>query len=215
MIAPDHPSEAGEQIVQRFPEVGPLLRLAYRELALAAHGSEQQRKALGDPARLPRPWDPASCRQPDLCAEVWEWLDAVVEWLNHEYTWDVAAMIPPCWPRHPHLVHEIAVLADQRRSAGAAPTSDGLEDWHRYALPAFFDRMRTRLRNHCDEGHQPWPGKGRHIRHTDEASRAERADAFSSDVNALDAQSARATGSQRLTVVDLDTGQLRDEPSGW
>jgi hypothetical protein len=46
-------------------------------------------------------------------------LEALVTWLNHEYVWDVANVIPPCWP-HPHLVHEIAVLADQRHRAGQA-----------------------------------------------------------------------------------------------
>jgi hypothetical protein len=63
--------------------------------------------------------------------EVWSWLEAVVTWLNHEYVWDVADVIPPCWPQHPHLVDEIAVLADQRRRAGQAHTSDPLEDWQR------------------------------------------------------------------------------------
>jgi hypothetical protein len=68
-------------------------------------------------------------------------------------------MIPVCWPQHPHLVHEIAVLADQRRRAGHALTSDALEEWHRYNLPAFTERMKSRLRNHCEDGHQPWPAK--------------------------------------------------------
>jgi len=213
MTPSDGPSIRGRQIVQPFPEVGPLLRLAYRELKLATEGSEQQRHALGDPSRLPRPWDPASCRHPDVRAEVWEWLDAVVVWLNHEYVWDAAAMIPPCWSRHPHLVHEIAVLADQRRQAGAAPTSDALEDWHRFTLPGFLDRLRTRLHNHCDEGHQPWPGKGRHTRHTDEASRAERAEVFAADVATV--QTHPEPRSPRLTVVDLDTGELHAEPTQW
>jgi hypothetical protein len=39
---------------------------------------------------------------------------------------DVADVIPLCWPQHPHLVHEIAVLADQRRRAGPGLTSDAL-----------------------------------------------------------------------------------------
>jgi len=201
-------SASDDRLVRPFPEPGPLLRLAYRELRLAAHGSEQQRRALGDHARLPRPWDPASCRQPDLRLELWEWLEAVAAWLNQDYTWDAAAMIPPCWPRHPHLVHELSVLADQRRQAGSAATSDALEDWHRFTLPGFLDRTRSRLRGHCDDDHQSWPGKARHTRHTDETSRAERADAFTADVDTLDAEPARP---QRLTVVDLDTGELQDD----
>jgi hypothetical protein len=47
--------------------------------------------------------------------------------------------IPACWPQHPHLVHEIVVLADQRRRAGHALTSDASKEWHRYSLPAFID----------------------------------------------------------------------------
>ena len=75
-------------------------------------------------------------------------------------------MIPACWPRHPHLVHEIAVLADLRRRAGHALTGDAMEEWHRYALPAFTERMRQRMKGHCeDKDHQPWPAQGRHTRH--------------------------------------------------
>ena len=70
-----------------------------------------------------------------MCIRDRSWLDDVVIWLNHEYVWDVVAMIPACWPKHPHLVHEIAVLADLRRRAGHALTGDALEEWHRYALP--------------------------------------------------------------------------------
>jgi hypothetical protein len=36
--------------------------------------------------------------QPQLRKEVWSWLEAVVTRLNHEYVWDVANVIPPCWP---------------------------------------------------------------------------------------------------------------------
>jgi hypothetical protein len=70
-----------------------------------------------------------------------------------EYVWDVGAMIPVCWPQHPHLVYEIAVLADQRRRAGHALTSDALEEC-RYNLPAFTERIKSRLRNDC-EGRPP------------------------------------------------------------
>ena len=83
------------------------------------------------------------------------WLDAVVDWLVTEYVWDVTDTIPACWPQHPHLVHEIAVLADQRRRAGHAFSSDALEEWHRYSLPAFTERMKTRLRSHCETATKP------------------------------------------------------------
>jgi hypothetical protein len=108
---------------------------------------------IGDPRLLPGPWDPPACRRTEPCEQVWAWLEDVVTLLNHEYVWDVAGVIPGCWPQHPYLVHEIAVLADQRRRAGTARTSDVLEEWHRYPLPAFIDRMRTRNKDRCEEGH--------------------------------------------------------------
>jgi hypothetical protein len=50
-----------------------------------------------------------------------------------------------------------------RKTSRAA---DGaLEEWHRYSLPSFTERMRTGLRNHCQEDHQSWPAKGRYTRH--------------------------------------------------
>ena len=56
--------------------------------------------------------DPATITDPSLRAEAWDWLDAVVCWFNAEYVWDpTLGVIPACWPRHPHLVHEIAVIA--------------------------------------------------------------------------------------------------------
>jgi hypothetical protein len=137
------------------------------------------------------------------------WLEAVATWLNHEYVWDVPDVIPPCWPQHPHLVHEIAVLADQRRRAGLAPTSDALEEWHRYSLPSFTERMKTRLRDHCQEDHQSWPAKGRHNRHTAEASRHRRMHAYAADLGALKSLR-RQTQWARLGVVDLDTGEIKD-----
>jgi hypothetical protein len=53
-------------------------------------------------------------------------------------------------------------VADQHRRAGQALTSEPLEDWERYSLPSFTERMRTRLRTHCQEDHQSWPAKGRY-----------------------------------------------------
>ena len=152
-------SAANLLLVQPFPAPGKLVALAYRELDRAATGSPEQIRALGDARLLPRPWEPATCRTPQLRQQVWLWLDAVVAWLVTEYAWEVTDTIPACWPQHPHLVHEIAVLADQRRRAGHAFTSDALEEWHRYSLPAFTERMEKRLKNHCEDGHQPWPAK--------------------------------------------------------
>jgi hypothetical protein len=35
-----------------------------------------------------------------------------------------------------------------------ALTGDALEEWHRYSLPSFIERMTCRLRSHCEDGHQ-------------------------------------------------------------
>lgn len=209
-------------MIDAFPRAGRRIEHAYAELELAAGaGTRQQQDALGDPRLLARPWDPASCVDPQLRAEIWQWLERVVTWLNREYIWDPDAMIPSCWPRHPHLVHEVAVLADLRRRAGLALTADALEEWHRYALPAFADRMRQRLHQHCqDGGHQPWPAQGRHTRHQDEASRRDRAAAYGADAETLaeppgmvDARP--SAGSRRLNLqvidgmrVDVDSGEV-------
>lgn len=193
-----------------FPPLGPLIRLALRELDIAAHGTAEQRNKLGDPALLPRPWEPATCRQEALRAEVWAWLERVVDWLTHEHVWDITTGVPPCWPQHPDLVHQIAVLADQRRRAGDALISDPLEEWHRYALPSFWDRVRQSVRGHCDDGHQPWPAAGRFIRHVNDAR--PRVRTYTGDVRTLGPASAR-TGTQarrRLGVVDTSTGELED-----
>jgi hypothetical protein len=207
-------------LIRAFPEPGPRARNAFRELYLAANGGPEQQRHVGNPENLQRPWDPATCTDPPLRAEVWAWLEQVVAWLNHEYTWDLDAMIPSCWSQHPHLVHEIAVLADRRRVAGTALTSDGLEEWHRSVLPQFTDRMRARLGHHCDEGHQPWPARSRHLRHTgDEHETGSRHRDYAGDVQALlDARRTRreqgsALERPRLSVVDLHTGELSDPPA--
>ncbi len=202
-----HPQE----MTWPFPTGGNLIKLAYRELNIAAHGDQDHVRALGDISQLPRPWDPPTCTQPELREQVWAWLEDVVSWLNHEYTWDINGTIPACWPRHPHLVHEVAVLADQRRRAGLALNSDALEEWHRYALPAFTDRMRSRTKDHCEEGHQGWPGKSRYTRHTSGGSTADRARVYRADVATTITRTTNPSVRPRLASVDLDTGEVTDE----
>ncbi len=174
-------------LVAGFPAPGVRVQKAYQDLWEAQNGSEERKKKLGHPANLPHPWDPATCLDEGLRWELWLWLDQVAEWINSEYVWEASGggCIPDCWPRHPHLVHELAVLADQRRRAGLAPTSDVLENWHRWVLPGFVDRMRQRLKQSCDDDHQPWPARGRYTRHTSEAASEQRLRAFESDSAAL------------------------------
>ena len=83
-----------------FPVPGDHVRLAYRELHIAINGTEEEKKALGNHALLSRPWEPATCLDPELRHDLWEWLEDVVIWLNREYTWDVSGLIPSCWPLH-------------------------------------------------------------------------------------------------------------------
>lgn len=221
MTASPQPRRTPNRLVQPFPAPGEAVRHAYRELHIAINGTDEQKKALGNISQLPRPWDPATCREPGLRHGLWQWLDAVVIWLNQEYTWDVAGLIPTCWPSHPHMVHEIAVIADQRRRAGLAMTSDALEEWHRYCLPAFSDRFRTRLKTHCDNGHTQWPGRPRDREHISESHVERREDLYALDVDTLprprarqrpEPESTQQPRTPRLGVVDLDTGELIDTP---
>ena len=208
---------APSPIVFPFPVPGEQVRLAYRELHIAINGTEEEKKALGNHALLSRPWEPATCLDPELRHDLWEWLEDVVIWLNREYTWDVSGLIPSCWPLHPHLVHEIAVLADQRRRAGLAMTSDALEEWHRYCLPAFVDRMRSRLGGHCTDTHSPWPGRPSHNDYTDPAWTQRRRDLFAADTELLRPErspAAAAGPGPRLGLVDLDTGEIKEDPLG-
>lgn len=212
-------------LLMAFPRPGRAVERAYAELDIATHGTREQKHALGDPRLLGRPWDPATCTDPTLRAQLWQWLDAVATWLNREYTWDAETMVPTCWPHHPHLVHELAALADLRRRAGLALTGDALEEWHRYALPAFVDRMRHRIGQHCSNGHESWPGQGRQTRHLAEGAAGEREAAFAADVAALpsseespqalqDRRTAPGSGPRLMLLdgmkIDPKTGEVLD-----
>lgn len=180
-------------LVIPFPKPGPMLRQAFKELDIAAYGTDEQKQALGDVRDLPRPWDPSSVTNPKVREQLWAWLDRVVVWLNHEYGWRAEDLVPECWPVHPPIVREIAVLADLRRRAGVAATSDSLEEWHRYALPAFTDRMNRRMNNaSCSEKHQDWPGRGPHTRHVSEPARTRRGEMFAGDLEEINARHAKA-----------------------
>jgi hypothetical protein len=85
-----------------------------------------------------------------------------------------------------------------------------LEEWHRYSLPAFTERMKSRLGSHCEDGHQPWPAKGRHTRYTAETSRRTREEHYARDVGSLRPTEATARRRPRLGLVDLDTGEIND-----
>ncbi|WP_290582610.1 hypothetical protein [Aeromicrobium sp.] len=207
------PEADDERLIWLFPKPPPRVRLAYRELSIAANGRPEEIAALGNITDLPRPWLPATCTDPVLRVDLWKWLDRVAAWINHEYVFDPAGIIPPCWPRHPHLVHELAVLADQRHRVHDALSSDLIEEWHRYTLPAFLERMRTRMQSHCERQHSPWPSRSRYVNHVSETEVRRRTEAYAGDIRALRTEPDLATsqpGAPRLSVVDSETGELLD-----
>lgn len=206
--------DSARPLTAPFPKAGRLVEHAYWELSIAATGTPEQLKALGDIRRLPKPWEPPTCTHPDLRLELWAWLDDVVTWINHEHIWDTTTYIPTCWPEHPHLIHELAVLADQRRRAANANTSDALEDWHRYALPAFLDRMNAQLRSHCENGHQTWPSTSRHARHTSDPHRRHRHQSFKRDIDAMAPRDQPRTSDEGRARLHLVDGVLLDETTG-
>jgi hypothetical protein len=175
-------------LIEAFPEPGSRIRTAYAALRDAESGSEEEKKKVGKPSDLPRPWDPATCLDPALREELWIWLEHVAEWINHEYVWEAVAgeAIPDCWPLHPHLVHELAVVADTRWRAGLATQAGPLEEWHRFVLPGFFERMRRRLKQSCDQDHQLWPAGSRFKVFTGDLASARRLHAFDSDLDAAE-----------------------------
>jgi len=117
--------------------------------------------------------------------------------------------VPTCWPRHPHLVHEIAVLADRRRRAIHAYTSDALEEWHRYDLPTFVERMHRRIGGHCNTGHpQGSPATGRYKRHAADTSAAARSLAFAADLSSMTADASQLSGGPRPRLIDKTTGEV-------
>ena len=146
-------------LVAPFPAPGELMAAVLTEWELIDDGQQPYN------VDLPRPWDPATCTDPPLRAELWAWLDRSVSWVNQQCLWDPSELIPPCWPHHPHLVHELAVLTVQRHQAGRTPTAWTLEQWQTHTLPTFLTRAHTRLRRHCDTDHQPTPATAAHNRH--------------------------------------------------
>jgi hypothetical protein len=151
----------GLELASGCPRPPAPVRVAGRNLMLARTGSKEQKAALRPFDRMPRPWAPHTCPA-KLLEVLLPWLDQVAAWLNHDYSWRMARPIPACWPNHPHLVHELAVLAWLRVIADQALDIGPIEDWHRYALPAFLNRMGDRMGDSCSTGHEDWPGASRH-----------------------------------------------------
>jgi hypothetical protein len=163
-------------LVEPFPTPGELLAAVLTEWELIDDG--QQPYNLD----LPRPWDPATCTDPRLRTELWEWLDQFASWVNQQCLWDPSDLLPPCWPHHPHLVHELAVLAVQRRQATRTPTAWALEQWQTHTLPTFLTRTHSRIRRHCNSDHQPTPATPAHTRHQTLPETIDRQACFKADL---------------------------------
>ena len=151
-----------------FPAPPGAVLEALHRLEVLRRGDPDEMAAAGNLDNLPRPWDPATCPN-ELRESIWEWCDEVAEWLNHEYVWRPTQMIPLCWPQHPHLARELAVLAILRWNAEESLTPEPVEEWHRYTFPMFNDRLTNRLgESSCRTGkHNDWPAESRHVAFVD------------------------------------------------
>jgi hypothetical protein len=169
-------------ILNRFPQPSGSILKALEMLAMLRDGDPGQLQALEDLSELPRPWEPATCPQ-HLRAAVWRWCDQVTVWLNTDYAWRPAHLIPACWPRHPHIARELVVLAFLRLEAEEATGPHLLEDWQRYSYPMFCDRMAGRLGDStCRVGkHQDWPAESRVTAYIQPAASAERRAVLTAD----------------------------------
>jgi hypothetical protein len=207
-MAEDHSTDGF--LVLPFPQPGPVIRRLHRHWWTVENGTQlEQDKAKERPAG--RPWDPASLGTSGERLELWRWLEDVVRWFNHEYAWDTSQVIPDCWPEHPHLVHEIAVMADARRRAGSTSNSGALEEWHRVCVPWFLSRMRDSIKAHCEERHQAWPARARYARYTNQDSLNQRWLRANEDVVSVGVLTGRPwvpiEGGDELDVV---TGEIKN-----
>lgn len=151
-----------------FPKPPGVIACALDELRIAAVSADETEHEARRVALLPRPWDPADCPS-EIRRNVYTWLDDVVAWINEEHTWRTDRIIPICWDRHPHIVHELATLACLRWEATFARTPSPLENWQQFTLPAFLIRVVERIgETGCPPGrHQPNPGEGRNVIYRD------------------------------------------------
>lgn len=169
-------------IVEPFPPPPVLVGHALAQLAIVRGRDAVAISKLGDVGKLPRPWQPAACSD-QLRHHLWLWCDDVATWINEQYAWRSAHLIPECWPRHRHIAYELPSLACQRVIADEAAGPDLLEEWHRNTLPLFLERVASRLgESQCRTGrHVDWPAAARHEASRSGASIRARQDLFCAD----------------------------------
>ena len=182
------------RIVTPFPQPPGSVQRAWELLQVVRRGDADEIAESGiDMDNLERPWVPGDCGD-ELREGVWIWCDAVAAWISREYTWKPTHLVPPCWPRHPHIANELPVLAFARWLAEDALGPESLEDWHRYAFPMFLDRMHNRLgESTCRVGkHQDWPAESRYTSYFGDELANDRADVIFADTHAaIDLRSER------------------------
>lgn len=206
----DQVETRNEFMVTAFPAPGMQVRLAYRDINLALNGNDEQKEEVGPYYSLPKPWIPSTCTSADLRFDLWRWLGEVVGWLNREYTWEVSSLIPGCWAEHPHIVNELAVVADQRRRCEIAETSMPMEEWHRYTLPSFIARMKERTRNQCEDQHQSWPGRNRYFHYLSHEQGEQREERYALDLDAAQERARSAGGGRGPLRIDSRSGLIDD-----
>jgi hypothetical protein len=131
------------------------MALAYWELILPRSALSGQIRAVGDTRLLPRPWEPATCRSPAAAAAVVVLAGRGRRLVGHRVRLG-------CWRHDSYMLAAAPTsgvrdcgLADQRRRAGHARYQRRLGGWRRYNLPALTERIKSRLRNHCELQHRP------------------------------------------------------------
>lgn len=172
-------------IVTPFPMPPGSVVRAWELLRVVRRGDPDEIAETGvDLDNLARPWVPGTCPD-DLREGMWTWCDAAAAWINREYTWKPTHLVPPCWPRHPHIANELPVLVFSRWIAEDSLGPEALEDWHRYTLPMFLDRMHTRLgESTCRSGkHQDWPAEARYTAFFGDELANDRADLIYTDTH--------------------------------
>lgn len=192
-------------MVRPFPEPGSAIQAAMEQLQQATVEPPEDEESLRELAQMPRPWDPATCSDV-MRTQLWAWLGTVAMWVNEQHLWNVTRTgIPECWPAHPHLVHDLAVLACSRYYTSFAVTPAALEDWHRYALPGFLERLRDRLGDGCQPGkHQPRPRNERDETHASPSACRGRKQRYLDDVKSAGELAAAATRSEPTTPAHDD-----------
>lgn len=180
----------------QFPQGGELLQQLWYDLAVAETATNED--DMPDIASMPRPWIPATVADTAVRKELWQWLEAVAHWVNRSYGWG-SLLVPKCWPAHPHIVNELATLADQRRRAEMAVSSDAIEEWHRWTLPMFCDRLRGRLGDGCFPHHKPFPAGSQWKESGNQESSDQRWEWFDADL-------------RKGYTVDRATGEVHGDP---